>query len=147
MADSALIHMAGWAAIVAGSAAQLIKVISTSVRESRFAWPRFFDTGGMPSSHTAVVAALTTAIGLMAGAHSSLFSVSLIFSLYFVAEAGGLRQDVGRQARVLNALLDQLRERNPHGAQRLKELVGHTWTEVGGGLLLGVAVGALFALV
>ena len=146
MADSTLIHVAGWAAMVAGSVAQLIKVVATSARESRFAWPRFFDTGGMPSSHTAVVAALTTVIGITAGGRSSLFSVSLIFSLYFVAEAGGLRQDVGRQARVLNAIVDQLRERSPHGAQRLKELVGHTWTEVGGGLLLGVVVGVLFAL-
>jgi acid phosphatase family membrane protein YuiD len=130
---------------VAGSLAQLIKVIATSTREGRFAWPRFFDTGGMPSSHTAVVSALTTAIGLLAGVRSTLFSVCLIFSLYFIAEAGGLRQDVGRQARVLNALLDEMRERHALNQQRLKELVGHTWTEVGGGLLLGIAVGLLFA--
>jgi acid phosphatase family membrane protein YuiD len=115
------------------------------VRESRFAWPRFFDTGGMPSSHTAVVSALTTAIGMLAGVRSTLFSVCLIFSLYFIAEAGGLRQDVGRQARALNALLDEMRARHAINQQRLKELVGHTWTEVGGGLLLGVAVGLLFA--
>ncbi len=141
-----LISEAGWAAIVAGTLAQLIKVVSTSWRESRFAWPRFFDTGGMPSSHTAVVTALTTAIGCLSGVRSSLFSISLIFSLYFIAEAGGLRQDVGRHARALNTLLDELRERSSINQQRLKELVGHTWTEVGGGLLLGIAVGLLFAL-
>jgi hypothetical protein len=139
-----LIHDAGWAAIVAGTAAQLIKVATSSLRESRFAWPRFFDTGGMPSSHTAVVSALTTAIGLIAGFHSTLFSISMIFSLYFVAEAGGLRQDVGRHARALNALLDHLRDRSAIDQHRLKELVGHTWTEVGGGLLLGIAVGLAF---
>ena len=143
---SRLISEAGWAAIVAGTLAQLIKVASTSWRESRFAWPRFFDTGGMPSSHTAVVTALTTAIGCLAGVRSTLFSISLIFSLYFIAEAGGLRQDVGRHARALNALLDELRESSSINHQRLKELVGHTWTEVGGGLLLGIAVGLLFAL-
>jgi acid phosphatase family membrane protein YuiD len=138
-------HVAGWAAIVAGTIAQLIKVIATSAREARFAWPRFFDTGGMPSSHTAVVAALTTTIGILAGGRSSLFSVCLMFSLYFIAEAGGLRRDVGRQASALNALLDHLRERGAIDQHRLKELVGHTWTEVGGGLVLGIAVGTLFA--
>lgn len=142
-----MIDVAGWAAIVAGTLAQLIKVFATSVREARFAWPRFFDTGGMPSSHTAVVVALTTAIGMLTGVRGSLFSVCLIFSFYFIAEAGGLRRDVGRQARALNALLDHLRERGAIDQQRLKELVGHTWTEVGGGLLLGFAVGAGFAFV
>jgi acid phosphatase family membrane protein YuiD len=141
-----VIHAAGWAAIVAGTLAQLLKVAAASVREARFAWPRFFDTGGMPSSHTAVVTALTTTIGMTTGVRSTLFSICLMFSLYFIAEAGGLRRDVGRQARVLNSLLDHLRERGALDHHRLKELVGHTWTEVGGGLLLGLAVGAGFAL-
>lgn len=117
----------------------------TSAREARFAWQRFFDTGGMPSSHTAVVSALTTAIGVRAGIHSNLFSISLIFSLYFIGEAGGLRQDVGRQARVLNAILEELRESHALDQKRLKELVGHTWSEVAGGLLLGAVIGAWFA--
>lgn len=99
----------------------------------------------MPSSHTAVVSALTTAIGWHGGVRSTLFSVCLIFSLYFIAEAGGLRQDVGRHARAFNALVDELRERSSINHQRLKELVGHSWTEVGGGLLLGIGVGILFA--
>jgi hypothetical protein len=141
-----LINEAGWAAIVAGTTAQLIKVIAASWREARFAWPRFFDTGGMPSSHSAVVCALTTTIGMLAGARSTLFSVCFIFTLYFIAEAGGLRQDVGRQARALNVLLDEMRRRGAVDHARLKELVGHTWTEVGGGLLLGVVIGVAFAL-
>jgi acid phosphatase family membrane protein YuiD len=141
-----LISIAGWAAIVAGTLAQLLKVVFASWREGRFAWLRFFDTGGMPSSHTAVVSALTTAIGMLAGIHSSLFSVCLIFSLYFIGEAGGLRQDVGRQARVLNSLLDQLVDRHALDGQRLKELVGHTWTEVAAGALLGSGVAVLFVL-
>jgi len=124
--------------------AQLVKVAGTSVREVRFAWQRFFDTGGMPSSHTAVVSALTTAIGVRAGIHSHLFSISLIFSLYFIGEAGGLRQDVGRQARVLNVILEELRESHALDQKRLKELVGHTWSEVAGGLVLGAAIGAWF---
>ena len=81
---------------------------------------------------------------MLAGIHSSLFSVCLIFSLYFIGEAGGLRQDVGRQARVLNSLLDQLVDQHALDGQRLKELVGHTWTEVAAGLLLGAGVAILF---
>ena len=139
-------NQAGWAAIAAGTTAQLLKVARSSWQESRFAWPRFFDTGGMPSSHTAVVSALTTATGLLAGVRSSLFSVCLIFSLYFIAEAGGLRQDVGRHARALNALLDELMARHAVDQKRLKELVGHTWTEVAAGLVLGIGMGLLFCL-
>jgi acid phosphatase family membrane protein YuiD len=126
--------------------AQLIKVVRSSWEEGRFAWPRFFDTGGMPSSHTAVVSALTTTTGLMAGVQSTLFSICLIFSLYFIGEAGGLRQDVGRHARAFNALIDELKARHAIDQQRLKELVGHTWKEVGAGLLLGIGIGALFGL-
>jgi acid phosphatase family membrane protein YuiD len=141
----ALISEAGWAAIVAGTIAQLIKVGRSSWEQSRFAWPRFFETGGMPSSHTAVVSALTTTTGLLAGFGSTLFSICLVFSLYFIGEAGGLRQDVGRHARALNTLLDELKARHAIDQQRLKELVGHTWTEVGAGLLLGIGIGVAFA--
>jgi len=141
--ETALISLAGWAALAAGTLAQLIKVVAASLREERFAWPRFFDTGGMPSSHTALVSALTTAVGLVAGVRSSLFSVCLVFSLYFIGEAGGLRQDVGRQARTLNALLDELVDQRALDHQRLKELVGHTWTEVAAGMALGVGTAIL----
>ncbi len=91
----------------------------------------------MPSSHTALVTTLTIGIGLQSGIDSSLFSVTLIFSMYIVFEAAGLRQEVGNQARVLNELIDDLLVTHHLNTSRLKELVGHTWGEVWCGFLVG----------
>ena len=69
-----------------------------------------------------------------------LLLITLIFSLYVVFEAAGLRQEVGKQARVLNELIDDLLETHHINRSRLKELVGHTWWEVTVGFLLGLVV-------
>jgi acid phosphatase family membrane protein YuiD len=99
-----------------------------------------FYTGGMPSSHTSLVTTLTLSIGAAEGTSSILFAIALIFSLYFVFEATGLRQEVGQQARVLNDMFDELYQTHHVDRRRLKELVGHTWQEVLGGGLVGVFV-------
>ena len=66
--------------------------------------------------------------------------MTLLFSLYFIFEAAGLRMEVGNQARMLNDLVDELRHTHHLDRERLKELVGHTWGEVLGGLLYGALV-------
>jgi acid phosphatase family membrane protein YuiD len=97
----------------------------------------------MPSSHTALVTTLSIGVARDAGVHSALFAVTLLFSLYFIFEAAGLRQEVGNQARVLNDLVDELRHTHHLDRERLKELVGHTWAEVFAGFLFGVIVAAV----
>jgi acid phosphatase family membrane protein YuiD len=138
-----MIHRVAVAALAAGLAAQALKVVVDLVRTRRLNLLRFFDNGGMPSSHTALVTTLTIGIGLYAGVGSSLFAVTLLFSLYFMFEAAGLRQEVGNQARVLNDLVDEIRHTHHVDPKRLKELVGHTWGEVAAGLLFGLLVSAL----
>jgi acid phosphatase family membrane protein YuiD len=135
-----MIHRVAIAALIAGLTAQLLKVVIDLVRTRRLNMLRFFDNGGMPSSHTALVTALTIGVGRDAGVGSALFAVTLLFSLYFIFEAAGLRQEVGLQARVLNELVDEMRQTHHLDRGRLKELVGHTWGEVFGGFLYGVAV-------
>ena len=135
-----MIHLIGIAALVSGGIAQSLKVVFDLARTRRFNPLRFFDNGGMPSSHTALVTTLTVGVWRYAGVDSSLFSVTLIFSMYFVFEAAGLRQEVGNQARVLNELVDGLRQTHHVDRARLKELVGHTWGEVFGGFLVGLVV-------
>ena len=135
-----MIHRIGIAALISGAAAQALKVVIDLMRTRRFNLLRFFDNGGMPSSHTSLVTTLTVGVWRYAGADSSLFSVTLIFSMYFVFEAAGLRQEVGNQARVLNERADELRQTHQVDRARLKELVGHTWGEVFGGFLVGLAV-------
>ncbi|HWP70399.1 MAG TPA: divergent PAP2 family protein [Gemmatimonadaceae bacterium] len=141
-----MIHRVAIAALVAGLTAQMLKVVIELVRTRRLNLLRFFDNGGMPSSHTALVTALTIGVGRDAGVGSPLFAVTLLFSLYFVFEAAGLRMEVGNQARTLNELVDELRHTHHLDRERLKELVGHTWGEVFGGFLYGALVAAVASL-
>ena len=138
-----MIHKIGIAALGAGFAAQFLKIIYDllTLRRLNLLW--FFDNGGMPSSHTALVTTLTAGVAEYAGVASPLFSVTLLFSLYFIFEAAGLRQEVGNQARVLNDLVDELRTTHHFDRSRLKELVGHTWAEVIGGLVVGLVTSFL----
>jgi len=138
-----MIHRVAVAALTAGLSAQLLKVVIEFVRTGRLNVFRFFDNGGMPSSHTALVTTLTIGVGRDAGLGSPLFAVTLLFSLYFIFEAAGLRQEVGNQARVLNDLVDEMRQTHHLDRGRLKELVGHTWGEVFGGFVYGLAVAAV----
>jgi len=139
-----MIHKIGIAAVTSGLVAQGFKVLLDLLRSRHFHVLRFFDNGGMPSSHTALVTTLTLGVWHLFGVDSSIFSVTLIFSLYFVFEAAGLRQEVGNQAKVLNDLVDELRATRHVDRSRLKELVGHTWGEVLGGFVLGIMVAYLF---
>lgn len=138
-----MIHRVAVAALLAGLAAQALKVLIEWARTRRFNPLRFFDNGGMPSSHTALVTTLTIGIARSAGIGSTLFAVTLLFSLYFMFEAAGLRQEVGNQARLLNDLVEELRHTHHVDPKRLKELVGHTWGEVAGGFVFGLIVSAL----
>jgi acid phosphatase family membrane protein YuiD len=138
-----MIHRVAVAALIAGLAAQLLKVVLELFRTGRLNFLRFFDNGGMPSSHTALVTTLTIGVARYEGISSPLFAITFLFSLYFVFEAAGLRQEVGKQARTLNELADEMRQTHHLDLRRLKELVGHTWNEVFGGFLFGVLVAAL----
>ncbi len=138
--EVSLLHPVGIAALASGFIAQVLKVLIELITTRRFNPMRFFDNGGMPSSHTALVTTLTIGVARAAGVDSSLFSVTLVFSLYFVFEAAGLRQEVGNQARVLNELVETLRQTHQLDRTRLKELVGHTWNEVLGGAVIGTLV-------
>ncbi|MBI1799736.1 MAG: divergent PAP2 family protein [Candidatus Eisenbacteria bacterium] len=121
---------------------QVYKGIHDYLRTRRWNLRRFVETGGMPSSHAASVAALSTAVGLEEGFRSTMFGVTLFFSLIVMYDAAGLRRAAGRQAAVLNRLIDEHFEHPEQGAQKLMELLGHTPLEVLVGALLG-SVGAL----
>lgn len=138
-----MIHRVAVAALIAGLTAQLFKVVIELVKTGRLNLLRFFDNGGMPSSHTALVTTLTIGVARDVGISTALFAVTFLFSLYFVFEAAGLRQEVGKQARLLNELADELRQTHHLDRKRLKELVGHSWNEVFGGFLFGILVAAI----
>jgi len=93
------------APIVAWALAQAAKVTLTSVRQRRLNLRVLAETGGMPSSHSAIVMGLTTAIGKYSGLGSAAFAIALIFTFVVMYDAAGLRRAAGRQAEVLNRLV------------------------------------------
>ncbi len=130
-------------ALSAGFLVQLYKFLAEMVFNRRVNFTRLVSTGGMPSSHSASVAALTTAVAFREGAGSTIFSVTLFFSLVIMYDAAGLRRAAGMQARVLNRIVEDHYRHRELLAERLTELLGHTPFEV----LVGAAVGVLYGLV
>lgn len=120
--------------------AQSLKVIRGVWSQRRFNFRWLFDTGGMPSSHSASVAALSTSVGLYYGFNSMPFLITLIFTIITFFDAAGVRRSVGRQASVLNKMLDDLYQKGQVPERRLKELLGHTPVEVFAGAFLGVLI-------
>jgi acid phosphatase family membrane protein YuiD len=126
--------------VVAWLIAQVIKVVEDSARHRRFDLRRLASAGGMPSSHTALVVSLTTVIGSKRGINSPEFALSAIFSVVVMYDATGVRRAAGRQARVLNRIIDDLFHQEGIKEERLRELLGHTPIEVIAGGLLGFLV-------
>ena len=119
---------------------QLIKVVRGMKHQRRFNFRWLFDTGGMPSSHSATVAALATTAGLYYGFNTMMFLIVLIFTLITMFDAAGVRRNVGRQAAILNQMMDDLYQKGQVPEKRLKELLGHTPVEVFAGAFLGILI-------
>ena len=119
---------------------QTIKVIIGVIREKKFNFRWFVGTGGMPSSHAATVSALATCVGLQAGFDSSLFVVALIFAIIVIFDAQGVRRATGKQAEILNKMLDDIYWKKHIQEDRLKELLGHTPVEVLTGIVAGITI-------
>jgi hypothetical protein len=127
-----------------GFVIQGYKGISDFLRTKHWNLRRFVETGGMPSSHAASVSTLSTMVALHEGFRSSLFGVTLFFSLIVMYDAAGLRRAAGRHAVVLNRLIDEHFKNPEEGAHKLMELLGHTPFEVLVGALLGVGIAFLW---
>jgi acid phosphatase family membrane protein YuiD len=123
-------------------AAQLTKFLVTLLRDGTVNFKRLVELGGMPSAHSASVAALSTGVALEQGVTSALFGVTAFYSLMTMYDAAGIRRSAGRQAEVLNRIVDELRISGRVREERLLELLGHTPFEV----LVGAALGIVFAL-
>ncbi|WP_317856362.1 divergent PAP2 family protein [Chakrabartyella piscis] len=129
-----------WAAIVAWAIAQGTKIVLTLILEKRFDASRIVGTGGMPSSHSALVMAMTFNVGKYYGFASPLFAVALISSFVVMYDAAGIRRAAGKQAEIINILIV---EHKVPSVEKVKELLGHTPLEVFVGGILGITVGML----
>ncbi len=108
---------------------------------------RFMGAGGMPSSHSTIVTSLATCVGIKSGFDSTLFVVCCALALVVMYDASGIRRAAGQQAKMINMIIDALKESDPLEKQiRLKELLGHTPIEVIAGAFLGIIIAILAAV-
>jgi acid phosphatase family membrane protein YuiD len=123
--------------------AQLAKVILILLLERRLAMDRLTETGGMPSSHSAAVAALATSCGIQYGVGSPYFAIAIVFGSIVIYDATGVRRAAGRHAEILNSLITDMSHLFEEGdkPKALKTLLGHTYPQVLMGTILGVLVG------
>ena len=122
---------------------QIAKTIIHLIVNKRFVWERLLGDGGMPSSHSATVSAVAVSTGFRCGWDSPVFAVALILALIVMHDARGVRQETGKQAKVINSMLE-LFESMGRGdltpEETLKEFVGHTQRQVIAGAVLGAVI-------
>lgn len=123
---------------------QLFKVIWDLVTTKKFNFKRILGAGGMPSSHSAVVMSITTMIGKEYGVGSSIFAACLIFSCVVMYDAAGVRRAAGKQAVLLNKIVQTPGLSGLEVQEKLVEVLGHTPTQVIVGAIIGILVGLIF---
>ena len=122
---------------------QGIKILLGVVRLKRFDFRWLLGTGGMPSTHAAGVTALSVTIGLHDGFQSSVFAAAIAFTVITLFDAQGVRRWSGRQAQILNKMMEDMYFKRRIQEQRLKELLGHTPIEVMAGMGVGITTAVL----
>lgn len=131
-------------ALCACLVAQVLKVPIELIKNRKFNLRYLVTTGGMPSAHSAFVGALAAGVGQTVGWDSPEFAIALIFAIIVMYDAAGVRQAAGKQARILNQIIDEFFAEDHHfNEDRLKELLGHTPFQVLVGLGLGVSISLL----
>lgn len=141
------------AALLGMLVAQFVKIPIHFLASRELKWSLFLSTGGMPSSHTATVISLTTAIGLTSGFYSNEFAICIVVSAIVIHDAIGVRREAGFHAEVLNKLLEDFNQLieiiKDHNftmnqyQKKFKELLGHKPVEVFFGIITGIIVGVL----
>ncbi len=140
------------AAIWAMLLAQWLKAPIMYFKSGKWNWPIIFSTGSMPSSHSSFVVALAMGVGLNEGFDTSVFAVACVFAMITVHDAIKVRGESGKQAKVINDLVSDLStlyetlniKEQKERQKKLKELIGHTTTEVVGGVILGLFVATIY---
>jgi acid phosphatase family membrane protein YuiD len=120
--------------------AQTIKVVIGVFRKKKFDFRLFIGSGGMPSAHAAGAACLATSIGMECGFESTYFALAFAFAIVVMFDAQGVRRSAGKQAGILNKIMEDIYWRGKIQELRLRELIGHTPIEVIIGLILGIVI-------
>lgn len=132
-------------ALISFAIAQFFKVLIDSAVNRSFDIRRTFGMGGMPSSHTAFLVALTSMVAIREGMGSVAFAIATALTMVVVYDAMGVRLQTGKQSQVINRMLHRmLVEGKPLGEAELQELIGHTPIEVFSGAIIGLIVPIFF---
>ena len=134
----AMVPFLTWLAI------QILKVICDLITKKKFDFKRILGAGGMPSSHSAIVVTLTIMVAKKYGFDSPMFAICGIFSMIVMYDAAGVRRAAGKQARLLNKIVDTPGLTGLQVQEKLVEALGHTPIQVFVGAIIGIIVGAIF---
>jgi uncharacterized protein len=134
------------AALFAWGLAQFLKAPIYYILNRRFNWAAMFSAGGMPSSHSALMTAVTTSAGLYEGFNSAVFAVAFAITMVVTYDAAGVRREAGMHAEKINLLITELLSGRPISETRLKEVLGHTPRQVYAGSILGILIAVLMWL-
>ena len=132
-----------WSIFCAWMLAQVTKMVYFFARARKIDFGFLVSTGGMPSAHSSLAAALCTSVAIRMGTADPLFAVTLAFAAIVMFDAQSVRRAAGQQARVLNKMLDELFKTHRFSHEHLAELLGHTEVEVFFGMLMGILVALL----
>ena len=123
---------------------QLAKMIIELLKGEGLDFRYLVSSGGMPSSHSAIVSALATSVGMIYGFNSAVFGIAVVLALIVMYDSAGVRQSVSKQSIVLNDIVRELRDKHPQLDKlrsELRELIGHTPFQV----VIGAAIGIIVA--
>jgi len=122
---------------------QTYKVIHDLIKTKKFNFKRIMGAGGMPSSHSAVVTSLATIVGRTEGFNSTMFGISLIFAFIVMYDAAGVRRAAGKQAKLLNKIVETPGLTGVEVSERLVEVLGHSPIQVFVGAVIGIVAGII----
>jgi acid phosphatase family membrane protein YuiD len=133
-------------ALIAWSLAQGAKLPIEYVRLHRWNWSLLLSTGGMPSSHSTLVAAIAHGTGMVQGFDSPAFALAVVLAMVVIYDATGIRRQAGLHAEMINTMVQDLMEGHQLKQERLAEVLGHSPAEAAVGLVLGIVVSTITVL-
>jgi acid phosphatase family membrane protein YuiD len=136
-----------WISIIASTLAQFFKPLTYYWRTREFDWHHITETGGLPSSHSALVTALATGLGIEQGFGSPFFAIAVVLTMIVTYDAQGVRRQAGEHARALNVIFAELLSGHEVSEEHLSEVLGHSRIEVFAGMLFGIVVMLLWKLI
>lgn len=130
--------------VVAWATAQLIKIIIDCITNKKIDLALIMSSGGMPSSHSSFVTSITMYVGFTQGFDTVIFALCFAFSMVVMYDAAGVRRAAGKQAKILNLIIENAENIGVKMDEKLKELLGHSPIEVFAGAVLGIVIAIIF---